>query len=113
MGLPRKILFLTNSDYGQANVVLATAHALLHVALDVEIHIASFHGLQHAVRTTSDFALSSVPRGSNTKALVFHGLEGLSWGPASFRPSLGIAAANSLTPGLINSAKCITRIPPQ
>ncbi|KAB8305178.1 hypothetical protein EYC80_004468 [Monilinia laxa] len=37
---PRKILFLTNSEYGQSNVVFATAHEL--ILNNVEVHIASF-----------------------------------------------------------------------
>ncbi|QSZ29829.1 hypothetical protein DSL72_004347 [Monilinia vaccinii-corymbosi] len=37
---PRKILFLTNSEYGQSNVVLATAYEL--ILNNVEVHIASF-----------------------------------------------------------------------
>ncbi|RFU27663.1 hypothetical protein B7463_g8658, partial [Scytalidium lignicola] len=74
MKAPKRILFFTNSDYGQANVILATVHALVHVASDVEIHIASFHELQAAVYATSQFALSHAPEGSSAKPLVFHGL---------------------------------------
>ncbi|TGO25525.1 hypothetical protein BPAE_0078g00240 [Botrytis paeoniae] len=37
---PRKILFLTNSEYGQSNVVFATAYEL--ILNNVEVHIASF-----------------------------------------------------------------------
>ncbi|KAJ8059324.1 hypothetical protein OCU04_012285 [Sclerotinia nivalis] len=37
---PRKILFMTNSEYGQSNVVFATAYEL--ILNKVEVHIASF-----------------------------------------------------------------------
>ncbi|KAH8662478.1 hypothetical protein BX600DRAFT_513309 [Xylariales sp. PMI_506] len=107
----KRLLFFTNSDYGQANVVLATAHSLVHNAPGIEIHIASFHGLQSAVRSTSDYAIATAPKVSDAKPLAFHGLSGISWGPASFRPETAIAAANELTPGLFNSAKCVAAIP--
>jgi hypothetical protein len=107
----KRVLFFTNSDYGQANVVLATSHALVQAAPEIEIHIASFHGLQADVRATSDFALASAPDGTTAKPVVFHGFEGISWGPASFRPETGIAAANELVPGWVNSATCVAAIP--
>ncbi|KAH8816711.1 hypothetical protein F5884DRAFT_853146 [Xylogone sp. PMI_703] len=107
----KKILFFTNSDYGQANVVLAAIYALIHIASDVEIHIASFPGLESAVRETSNFALSNAPEGSDAKPFIFHSLEGISWGSASFRPEVGVSAAYDLTPGLRNSAKCVSVIP--
>ncbi|TDZ14076.1 Glycosyltransferase sdnJ [Colletotrichum orbiculare MAFF 240422] len=37
----QKILFLTDSDYGQANVVLSIAYALVQSPPNVEVHIAS------------------------------------------------------------------------
>ncbi|APA09177.1 hypothetical protein SS1G_03085 [Sclerotinia sclerotiorum 1980 UF-70] len=37
---PRKILFMTNSEYGQSNVVFATAYEL--IIRGAEVHIASF-----------------------------------------------------------------------
>lgn len=110
MTRPKIVLFFTNSDFGQANVVLATAHALLHNAPEVEIHIASFHALGEAVESTSAFALKTSPH-ERGKPITFHPLDGISWGPATFRPEVGVAAANDLTPGLINSAKNILLIP--
>ncbi|KAK4154439.1 hypothetical protein C8A00DRAFT_32789 [Chaetomidium leptoderma] len=110
MARPKRILFFTNSDFGQANVVLATAHALLHSAPQVEIQIASFHALKEAVNSTSAFALKTSPH-KHAKPITFHPLDGISWGPATFRPEVGVAAANDLTPGPINSAKNILLIP--
>ncbi|KAK2473808.1 hypothetical protein H9L39_13768 [Fusarium oxysporum f. sp. albedinis] len=53
-GLKRLLLF-TNSDFGQANVVLATAHELGIACEDVEIHIASFQDLRSGVDDASRF----------------------------------------------------------
>ncbi|KAL1869448.1 hypothetical protein VTK73DRAFT_3093 [Phialemonium thermophilum] len=107
----RRILFFTNSDYGQANVVLATIHSLLHQDPAVEIHIASFHELQAAVREASDFAIRTAPDESSRKPVVFHGMAGLTWGPALFRPETGVADANQLKPGLVNSTKAVLTLP--
>ncbi|KAH6619561.1 hypothetical protein B0J18DRAFT_434421 [Chaetomium sp. MPI-SDFR-AT-0129] len=113
MARPRRILFFANSDFGQANVVLATAHALLHHDPQVEVHIASFHALEEAVHSTSAFALKTTPHKHATTPtpITFHPLDGISWGPATFRPEVGVAATNDLTPGLVNSAKNILLIP--
>ncbi|KAH8898630.1 UDP-Glycosyltransferase/glycogen phosphorylase [Thozetella sp. PMI_491] len=111
MNAGKSVLFFTNSDYGQANVVLATAHSLAVAAPDVQIHIASFQPLRDAVQAASDFATASMSRSSAVKSFIFHQIEGTSWGPASFRPEIGIAPANDLTPGLLNSAKCVSLIP--
>jgi hypothetical protein len=53
---------ITNSDYGQANVVLATAHALGLASQDVEIHIASFQDLQDGVNDASRFMQAEAVR---------------------------------------------------
>jgi hypothetical protein len=44
----KKILFLTSSEYGQANVILAVAYELL-LRQGYEIHIASFAPLQRRI----------------------------------------------------------------
>ncbi|KAK4034463.1 hypothetical protein C8A01DRAFT_49169 [Parachaetomium inaequale] len=110
MARRKRILFFTNSDFGQANVVLATAHALLHIDPQVEIHIASFRPLEEEVKSTSAFALKAFLH-KHSKPIIFHPLDGISWGPATFRPEVGVAATNDLNPGLINSAKNILLIP--
>ncbi|KAH8885624.1 UDP-Glycosyltransferase/glycogen phosphorylase [Thozetella sp. PMI_491] len=106
-----KILFLTNSDYGLANVVLAAAHSLLHQAPEVEVHIASFQPLEQAVDTTSKLALETAPEGSAAQAIIFHRIDGDSWGPAAFRPEAGLMEAYDLTPGLVNTAKATLVMP--
>jgi hypothetical protein len=107
----QKILFLTNSDYGQANVVLASAHALLHIAPDVEIHIASFHRLAGAVRDISkDFKTNAQP-GTDQQRLIFHGINGMSQFEAAMRPETGMTEAYDRVPGLVNTARNILIIP--
>ncbi|KAF5552851.1 UDP-glycosyltransferase 84B2 [Fusarium mexicanum] len=96
-GLKRLLLF-TNGDFGQANVVLATAHELGLACEDVEIHIASFQGLRNGKK--------KIPR-----PFVFQEIEGTSWGPATKRPETAIFETLELTPGLVNSAKGVAILP--
>ncbi|KAK0734499.1 hypothetical protein B0T26DRAFT_670790 [Lasiosphaeria miniovina] len=58
----RKVLLLTNSELGQANVFLATSHALLQ--LGAEVHFASFPAIESSVRALS-------------REIVFHAVEGV------------------------------------
>ena len=69
----KNILFLTSSEYGQANVVLAIAHelALKH---DFGIHIGSFLPLQPRVLDLSE----KISKHDNSKSVVFHSVAGLS-----------------------------------
>jgi hypothetical protein len=74
-GKARKILMLTNSDHGQCNVFLATAHALLQLDQDVEVHFATFTGLEKSVASVSKHAQSTAP---NARPIVYHKINGLS-----------------------------------
>lgn len=66
-----RCLFLTASEYGQANVILAMASEL--VARDnVDVHIASFTPLQKRVEALQ----ANV---SKTSLLTFHVIDGLSF----------------------------------
>ncbi|KAL2069622.1 hypothetical protein VTL71DRAFT_14301 [Oculimacula yallundae] len=48
MGKPKRILFFTSSEYGQANVILAVASELL-ILQQYEVHIASFEPLRSRI----------------------------------------------------------------
>ena len=72
---PRKILLLTNIDRGEANVFLATSHALLQLDPDVEIHFATFTGLEESVTSVWQHARRTVPQ---AKPIIFHEIKGLS-----------------------------------
>lgn len=80
---PTRILLLTNSEHGQANVFLATAHALLTLDQDVEVHFASFPPITEAVASTSDLALAHSPA---SKPITFHPISGVPMHQAWSRP---------------------------
>ncbi|KAI8235329.1 Glycosyltransferase sdnJ [Colletotrichum sp. SAR 10_86] len=86
MAPPKKrIIFLTNSDYGQANVVLSVAHALVHKSQDVEVHIASQARLKGPTsrlvkQLTADLGSAAVD------AVKFHEVAGLSHFDSVDRP---------------------------
>ncbi|OIW32609.1 UDP-Glycosyltransferase/glycogen phosphorylase [Coniochaeta ligniaria NRRL 30616] len=88
---PTRILLLTNSEHGQANVFLATSHALLTLPRphnddddDIpEVHFASFPPISKFVAQTSHHALSSSP---SSHPIVFHPISGLPMLQAWSRP---------------------------
>ncbi|KAI8162932.1 hypothetical protein K4K49_000461 [Colletotrichum sp. SAR 10_70] len=86
MAPPKKrIIFLTNSDYGQANVVLSVAHALVHKSQDVEVHIASQARLKGPTsrlvkQLTADLGSAAMD------AVKFHEVAGLSHFDSVDRP---------------------------
>ncbi|KAI6767654.1 hypothetical protein HG530_005663 [Fusarium avenaceum] len=113
MSVIKRLLLFTNSDYGQVNVVLATAHALGLASQHVEIHIASFQDLQDGVNNASRFMQAEAARQKLPipKPFVFHKVEGTSWGPATKRPETAIFDTLELTPGFVNSAKGVSILP--
>jgi hypothetical protein len=74
MPTKKSILFFTNSESGQANIVLATAYELLSYG-NVDVHIASFASLENRVSDLKAGAYGSIP--SNT-SITFHAIVGLS-----------------------------------
>ncbi|KAM4066511.1 glycosyltransferase sdnJ [Hirsutella rhossiliensis] len=68
-----KILMLTNAERGEANVFLATCHALLEADPGLELHFATFDGLQQTVAQVSDNVRRAVP---HAKPIVFHQIKG-------------------------------------
>jgi hypothetical protein len=52
---PKKILFYTSSEYGQANVILAVVHELL-LLQKYEIHIVSFGSLKYRIKSLNKVA---------------------------------------------------------
>lgn len=68
------ILFLTNSEHGQASVTLAVAHELL-VRSKFAVHIASFEALAPEV---SKLNKTTTSLGSTTRTAQFHGIPGRS-----------------------------------
>ncbi|KAM0391581.1 hypothetical protein ACHAPZ_011172 [Fusarium culmorum] len=113
MTTTKRLLFFTNSDYGQANVVLATAHAIGLENPNVEIHIASFQELEASVDNSSKFMQKSASQQKLPipKSFIFHKINGISWGPATKRPGTAIFDTLELTPGFVNSAKGVATLP--
>lgn len=93
----KKILLLTNSEHGQANVFLAASHSLLALGKDVEVHFASFDPISKSVASTSDYALRCSPGG---RPLVFHRLDGISMLDALMTPEHRFWETMGRRPGL-------------
>lgn len=105
MAGPRKILFLCSSDYGQANVILAAAYAILATGAAVELHIGSEHRMQPEVRNAIRLADETLPDTAPHK-IQFHGIKGISQFQAMMRPEAGIAQAWELPlPNFANAAR--------
>ena len=70
----RKVLFLTNSEYGQANVVLAVTYELL-LQNEVEVHIVSWPALAPRVTELNGRLLGSAST-TNPGQVTFHTIPG-------------------------------------
>ena len=66
------ILFVTNSESGQANTILALIAELLSRP-DVEVHVASFTALEKRVTALRDHILSQ----PSSSSLTFHTIDGV------------------------------------
>lgn len=108
MSKRKQILFLTNSEYGQANVVLAVAHSLVHIATDATVHIASFAPLANGVRATSKHAVETAPVPAKASPIVFHQING----PPYIRTPV-VNEMFDLKPGLINTSRVLLRGVPE
>lgn len=115
---PRSILLITNIENGESNVFLATAQALLEADADVELHFATFAGLEAAVASTWERAKVNVP---HAKPIVFHAIDGLSMGDGlrhyfATNTSMGKDAylpdSFLAKPGLSNTIRAIRDIVP-
>lgn len=83
---PKRVLLLTNSEHGQANVFLATSYAFLTLEdEDVEVHFASFTPIKSLVSLTSDHARQDRPE---ARPIIFHAIDGLDMVSAWTRPEI-------------------------
>ncbi|KAH8879605.1 glycosyltransferase family 1 protein [Thozetella sp. PMI_491] len=114
---PRKILLITNSDLGEANVFLATCHALLQADPLVELHLATSKLIENQVEAAYQLAKRSSPE---ARPIIFHGVKGVPLSDAFLQhapnPEGGdyLPASFHLRPGLLNTARflCDMRIVP-
>lgn len=87
-----RVLFLTNSELGQASLCLAVAHELLHQPT-YNVHIASFEPLRNAVSQLNIRAAAFLsPTCQSISTATFHVISGLSMRQAleqrcSFNPA--------------------------
>jgi hypothetical protein len=101
----RNILMLTNSEYGQANIFMATAHSLLEKDPDVAIHIASYAELKPAVEGAAAFTRST-NKSATEQSIRFRSLPGMPMFTALEQekdPAKNWFHATSLSPGFWNT----------
>ncbi|WYZ36522.1 hypothetical protein EsH8_II_000028 [Colletotrichum jinshuiense] len=106
----KKILFLCNRDYGQANVVLSATYALLQISPDVEVHIGSQAGIDSQMRRFVE-QCTNIPGAPTGSAVKIHHLPGLSHYDALDRPGNPSIPSWLTTPGLINTTRNLLDIP--
>ncbi|KAI8316732.1 hypothetical protein K4K61_000010 [Colletotrichum sp. SAR11_59] len=100
MSQKRKVLMLTNSEYGQANIFLATCYALMGTASNVEIHLASFAPIRTAVIAASEAGIKAHP---NASPINFYEIHGTNYFKALLSPEVEpdlTLVDNMFTPGL-------------
>lgn len=89
---PKRVLLLTNSEHGQANVFLAVSYALITLPdEDVEVHFASFSPIQKSVHSTYEHAKRDKPL---ARPIIFHTIKGIDMVSAWLRPEIGADRAN-------------------
>ncbi|KAM0326253.1 hypothetical protein ACHAQA_006850 [Verticillium albo-atrum] len=99
MSSPKRVLFLTNAERGQANVFLAVSQELAHLNPSLELHLCSFAPLAKPV------AALSAP-------ITFHELKGTTWQNALFnRPEHHFLEYTSKKPTVWNAAEAATIMP--
>jgi hypothetical protein len=76
-GQPNTVLFLSNYEYGLANVLLASSYALLVHHPETKVHFASFPKRKKDIDAISRFAIERNPSAS---PITFHELEGPTYG---------------------------------
>jgi hypothetical protein len=104
-----KILFLCNSDYGQANVYLATIYALVEADASVEVHIGAFGPMDPMVDETNRMIADVLP---GRPQIVFHRIEGDSQFVAMTRPESGIMQSWELPlPSMANTMQFLRIFP--
>lgn len=96
-----KVLFLTNSDRGQASIHLATAHTLLSEYGDaLQIHFASFPGIGAAVEQASRQAATR----DADRQITFHPVQGTPYKTAIQERGLNMTTVRQ-RPGLWGSER--------
>ncbi|KAM3547043.1 hypothetical protein ARSEF1564_000084 [Beauveria bassiana] len=103
----QRLLFLTNSELGQANVHLAVLEWLQSSKADVELHICSFNPLRPAVEALNDAAQATGGRDA-----AFHELTGPTWKECLFnRADHQWQETTALAPTVWNASRAAVLMP--
>ncbi|KAL0937003.1 udp-glucoronosyl and udp-glucosyl transferase family protein [Colletotrichum truncatum] len=109
----QKIMFLTNSDYGQANVVLSIAYVIVRSSPRIEVHIASQSKLKEPMARLVKQVAADIGSAA-ADALVFHQLIGLSHfdsidtpGSPGFAPWMTVPSFINVTRNMLDFANLL------
>lgn len=94
---------LTNSEFGQANIFIATTQALLETNPDVEIHIASFPPFEQSARKALTSSGISTKFGDNPTYHVLPGRTMFECMSSDPDPANRMFSVSLLKPGFRNS----------
>jgi 2-acylglycerol O-acyltransferase 1 len=107
----KSILFLTNAEFGQSNVVVAAAYELLKQN-ELDVHIASWPPLDSRARALSE-AVQAEKSGVPIHSITFHSLPGQSVMGTWLKNAPKSAAADLPHPPGIKGAARIRALAPQ
>jgi hypothetical protein len=103
----QRLLFLTNSELGQANVHLAVLEWLQSSKSDVELHVCSFGPLRPAVE-----ALNDAGHATSGRDIAFHELSGPTWKECLFnRAEHQWQETTALAPTVWNASRAAVLMP--
>ncbi|KAH8651000.1 hypothetical protein BX600DRAFT_516598 [Xylariales sp. PMI_506] len=105
LSAPKRVLFLTNSEYGQAGVHIATALTVLELYRSAaEVHVASFRPIEKTVASASEYAVKTWQQ---ARPIVFHRVAGIDVAAAWSRLEIRLEEYNGLRPGFWNTPKVL------
>ena len=109
----KKILFLFNSDYGQANVNLSTIYSLTETLAQagetVELHVGTFENLKPMFDEMIELIKDTLHA---TRHIIFHPIVGTSQFEAMKRPELGVYETFHLPlPSYENASRFLRQFP--
>jgi hypothetical protein len=102
----RKLLFITNSEHGAANVHLDVSYEIVMQYPEVEVHFISFPGLEKHVRAISVQSSKLSLGSTNAMSIIFHAIPGSSITEAmATQFNVGFQEAMSHPPGVAGATQ--------
>lgn len=86
-GKNKTVLFLANKEHGLSNAHVATAFSLLENYPDIDVHFASFDGMEKKLARISSFAQKKTPE---AKPITYHVIKGTPFAEACYFEGRGI-----------------------